>query len=256
MALWVRSFDPWPMAGVVAAMMLGVAALGFYPLARAAEGATDAGSAIPIASLQTIFVAADAHPADRQVAELLRVRLQQHYDVEATIRIGSPDQPGSRMVVGRAAAIAAGSITVAELAAVKPDGYVIKADADGVSLAGYAPQGTIYAGYAVLRRLGLKIYPWYPRDGVEVFAPLADRALAPFHLADQPFFEYRHVQPDYDRGRFGASLRQYGVGDFSFAREHPYFKEGGWLAGDHTAAYLAPPVKYAEEHPDIMRTHR
>lgn len=238
------------MAIAIATIILCIAVLGFSPLAHATIGATDAGPAISIASLQTIVIAADAHPADRQVAELLRDRLEKLYGVKATLKTGDSEGAISGILVGRAAVTAAGRISAVELEAVKADGFVIRADAGWVSLAGYAPQGTLYAGYALLRKLGLKIYPWYPRDGVEVFAPLADRALAPFHLADKPFFEYRNVQPDYDRGRFGASLRQYGVGDFGFAREHPYFKDGGWLAGDHTAAYLVPPAKYAAEHPE------
>lgn len=250
------SFGGLAMARAMAliAMLLCVVALGLPAPAvatvRFEEGATDPGQAIPIGSLQTIVIAADAHPADRQMAELLRDRLEQLYGVKATLRTGDPDGVASGILVGRAAVTAAGRISAAELEAVKTDGFVIRADAGWISLAGYAPQGTLYAGYALLRRLGLKIYPWYPRDGVEVFTPLADRTLAPFHLADKPFFEYRNVQPDYDRGRFGASLRQYGLGDFSFARQHPYFKEGGWLAGDHTAAYLVPPAKYAAEHPE------
>lgn len=238
-AVWIFAVVLWQVAGLV-----------WPPLALAAEGATDAGPAIPIASMQTIVIAADAHPADRQVAELLRDRLEKLYGVKATLKTGDSDGAISGILVGRAAVTAAGRISAVELEAVKIDGFVLRADAGWVSLAGYAPQGTLYAGYALLRKLGLKIYPWYPRDGVEVFTPLADRALAPFHLVDQPFFEYRNVQPDYDRGRFGASLRQYGLGDFGFARAHPYFKDGGWLAGDHTAAYLVPPAKYAAEHPE------
>ena len=231
-------------------MLWHAAVLGLQPLALAAEDATDIGPAILIDHLQTIVVAADAHPADRQVAELLSKRLEQLYGVRATIKMGNADGLSSGILVGRAAVIAAGKITLKELEAVKSDGYVIKADSDGVSLAGYAPQGTIYAGYALLRRLGLKIYPWYPRDGVQVFTPLSDRAIAPFQIADKPFFEYRNVQPDYDRGRFGGTMRSYGLGDFSFAREHPYFKDGGWLAGDHTAAFLVPPAQYADGHPE------
>lgn len=88
-------------ARAIFTVVLSVATLGLAALARAAEGTTDAGSAIPIASLQTILVATDAHPTDRQVAELLCDRLEKLYGVKAALKTGAPDGATSGILVGR-----------------------------------------------------------------------------------------------------------------------------------------------------------
>ena len=56
-----------------------------------------------------------------------------------------------------------------------------------------------------------------------------------------------------DKGRWGASSREYGgLGEFRFVSDHEWFKDKGWLGGDHTAPYLVPRDLYYRDHPEYF----
>ncbi len=214
--------------------------------------ALSADADIRVGQFDRICIPTEPLAAERSMAEVLQTQLQSLYDVEMTITTEQPDEHKHVILLGRRTAVAAGAITEEELDAVKYDGYVIKCSADRIALAGYAPQGTIYATYALLRRLGLKLYPWRSFNAVEVRQPLEDSRLAPFTIASKPFFARRDLLGYLDQGRWGTSLREYGLGEFRFVQDHEYFKGKGWLGGDHTAPYLVPMAKYYDSHPEYF----
>jgi len=207
---------------------------------------------IRVGQFTRICLPAEPLPAERSMADVLQAHLQSLYGVELSITTEQPNEGEHAILVGRRMAVATGAITEEELAAVKYDGYVIKSSADCIVLAGYAPQGTIYATYALLRRLGLKTYPWRSFNAVAAHQPLEDGKLAPFTVASKPLFSRRDLLGYLDQGRWGASLREYGLGEFRFVQDHEYFKGKGWLGGDHTAPYLVPMANYYDNHPEYF----
>jgi len=210
-----------------------------------------AGSDIDLKGLSQIYVSEEPDDAESSMASVLQKALKELYEVGLAITKGMPENRGqSAVILGRSMALASGLISEEELEAVKHDGYVIKASGNRIALAGYAPQGTIYGTYAFLRRVGLKLYPWRDFGAVEIHEPLADGILKPFSVSNKPFFIYRALLGWLDRGRWGATTRQYGLGEFRFCQDHEYFRGKGWLGGDHTAPYLVPMGKYYDEHPE------
>lgn len=211
------------------------------------------GTPIQIRELGALVVVESAHEGDRTTAKTLQRYLKQLYGVEAPITPKAPDDSGiGHIVIGRASALALGLVTVAELETVKDDGFILRGQGRQVVLAGYAPQGTLYAGYAFLRRIGLKVYPWHAVGGLEVFEPLDGALVDAFDVADKPFFDHRDIFSQYEDGRFGTTIRKYALGDLLFAKDHPYFEGRGWLGWDHTAAFLVPPAKYEADHPEFF----
>ena len=207
---------------------------------------------IRLDAFDRINLPAEPLAAERSMAGVLQTHLLGLYDMELTITSEPPEENQRAILLGRRMAVAAGAITEEELEAVKYDGYVIKCSTDCIALAGYAPQGTIYATYALLRRLGLRLYPWRNSGAVEVRQPLEDAKVARFTVASKPFFSRRALLGYLDQGRWGASLSEYGLGEFRFVHEHEYFKGKGWLGGDHTAPYLVPMAKYYDSHPEYF----
>jgi len=208
--------------------------------------------AIRLDAFDRIHLPAEPLAAERSMAGVLQTHLLGLYDVELTITSGPPEKNQPAILIGRRMAVAAGAITEEELESVKYDGYVIKCSTDCIALAGYAPQGTIYATYALLKQLGLRLYPWRNAGAVVVRQPLEDGKVAPFTIASKPFFLRRDLLGHLDQGRWGTSLREYSLGEFRFVHEHEYFKGKGWLGGDHTAPYLVPMGKYYDSHPEYF----
>lgn len=213
-----------------------------------------AAGSIRLTDLRSICIPAQPNDAERSMAEVLREKLRALYGVELTVAAErKADAPA--ILLGREAVLAAGAMTVAELQAVKTDGYIIKGNEKGVALAGYAPQGTVYATYAFLRRAGLKLYPWRNFEAVEIREPVPGGVLEPFTVAGKPYFDRRDLLGYLDGGRWGASLTEYSLGDFRTLQEHPCFKGKGWLGADHTAPYLVPMALYRDAHPEYYAMH-
>ncbi|MCB1797286.1 MAG: DUF4838 domain-containing protein [Gammaproteobacteria bacterium] len=220
-------------------------------LAAPVGSATVDGSPVQIRELHQLVVAEGAHEADLTTAKTLQHYLKKLYGIEARISDKLPADPGAgHIVIGRGTALAFGLVDEAELDAVKDDGFVLRGQGNQVVLAGYAPQGTLYAGYAFLRRIGLKLYPWHAAGGLEVLEPVRTGSIPAFDVSDKPFFDYRDVFSQYEDGRFGGSIRRYVLGDLRFAHDHPFFEDRGWLGWDHTAAYLVPPAVHERKHPE------
>jgi len=230
-----------------------VAILALQSTVLSAEpGPSAEGPEVQLAELSHIRIPPDPLDAERSMAAVLQEKLQALYGVRPTISTASVGRGADGIFMGRRMAMRSGMISDNELSAVKFDGFVIKGSGNRIALAGYAPQGTIYATYALLRRLGLKLYPWRHFGAVEVHQPLEGGRLAPFTVASKPFFSRRDLLGYLDQGRWGASLREYSFGEFRFVQDHEYFKRKGWLGGDHTAPYLVPMAKYYDTHPEYF----
>jgi len=211
-------------------------------------GATEA--ALPIASLRWIALPAAPDETEQWAGQWLATQLAATYRVRLAVHRGGPPRDGPGITVGRAAVLAAGAFTAAGLAAVRPDGFVLKANAQGIWLAGDDPPGTRFATHELLRRLGQRWYPWHGAGNVQVFTPLPDGLLPPLAVASRPFFDYRHNLDHLDRGFFGKTLPDHTVGQLGFARDQELFRGRGWLGTDHTASYLVPMGLYRAEHPE------
>ena len=221
-----------------------------------ASGLSLAEEDILLEHLEQICIPAEPLEAERSMADVLQARLQTLYGIELTIAAGPPQEDGGAVLLGRRAAVASGLIRDEELEAVKYDGFVIRGAGNRIALSGYAPQGTIYATYAFLRHAGLETYPWRQFGAVEIHEPVKDGKLEPFSIASKPFFSRRDLLGYLDQGRWGASLREYGLGEFRFIQDHEFFKGKGWLGGDHTAPYLVPMAKYYDAHPEYFAMKR
>jgi hypothetical protein len=206
------------------------------------EKAKPLSSDINLKTLDTIYIPANPNKAETSMAQMIQRKLKDLYMVNLKIKNNLPEEGKPCIIIGRKTVVSSGMISEKELNSVKYDGYIIKAFKNRIALAGYAPQGTIYASYSFLRQIGLKIYPWYYSDGLEVFVPLPGSLLEPFSLSSKPFFEHRDGFPLY-KGTFGETIREYSLGDLKFARGY------GW---DHTAGYLVPLKLYYDEHPEYF----
>ena len=216
-------------------------------------GAANAGEQdIDLKAVRHIVIPAQPNRAESSMASLLQDKLRVLYGEEATVVKGEQQASGAAVLLGRSVALASGMVSEDELAAVKFDGFVMKGAGHRIALAGYQPQGTIYATHAFLRHVGLKSYPWRNFGAVEVREPVTDGILKPFSISSKPFFTRRDLLSWLDQGRWGASQREYSFGELRFALDHEYFKGRGWLGGDHTAPYLVPMGKYHDEHPEYF----
>lgn len=215
-------------------------------------GRGSAADTIDLNRLAAVHVAETADPAEARAARILQTSLQTLTRKAVAVRKGAPSGHGLAVVVGRTLTIDLGLVSEAQIEAVKRDGFVVRASAGRIAVAGYGPQGTVHGAYALLRRLGFQIFPWRLGNSLERVAAQAPREIMPFTLVERPFFEYRDILDTADRGRFGGTMREYALGDLRFAAEQPAFKGGGYLGWDHTAAYLVPPYLYADEHPQYF----
>lgn len=239
---------------------------------RAAAPEPRAGD-VHLERLGRIHVPAEPDSAEAEAARVLQEKLETYYNLELDITEGTPGPDIPAILVGRAA-IDAGMIAPTELDAVKHDGYVLRGAGNRLALAGYARQGTVYAAWALLRHLGLRLYPWAngADDGaVEVFEPVAREVVPPFEVSRKPFFEHRDLRTHLDRGRWGGAIREYTLGDPSQAanqdlfgrdgrqRKPGYtkykFDRGDWTDWFHTAAYLIPRDIYYETDPEYFAIH-
>jgi hypothetical protein len=201
-----------------------------------------------------IYVDALDHGVAHQMARMLREELATLYGVHLQIHAGLPRHQHRAILIGRPMVIQMGLANAAEFEAVKWDGYLIKADAHRIVIAGYAPQGTIYGTYAFLRKIGLRLYPSSFGDGLKRYDPIPGGTMPAFSIADKPFFELRDVLGDRGQGRYGATMRAYTLGELKWARNLPALQEGGYIGWDHTAGYLVPIKTHLASHPEFYPT--
>jgi hypothetical protein len=200
-----------------------------------------------------IYIDALDHGVAHQMAQMLGEELATLYGVHLQIHVGLPKRQHRAILIGRPLVTQMGLADTSEFEAVKWDGYLIKADAHRIAIAGYAPQGTIYGTYAFLRKIGLKLYPWRFGDGLKRYEPIPSGTMPAFSIADKPFFELRDVT-GHGRGRYGATMRAYTLGELKWARSLPALKDGGYIGWDHTAGYLVPIQTHMAAHPEFYPT--
>ncbi|MGD8240321.1 MAG: DUF4838 domain-containing protein, partial [Armatimonadota bacterium] len=247
--------------GGVCLLLLGAALL---------AQASAAAQPVELKQIKAIHIPADADPAEIRAADVVQEKLGQYYELELEVAEGVPEGGAPAILVGRTA-VQARMISPDELEAVKRDGYVIKAEGNRIALSGYARQGTVYAAWALLRRLGLRLYPWASgadESAAVVFEPVPGGLVEPFEVSSKPFFEHRDLRGHIDRGRWGGTLREYTLGDPSQAANQDLFgrdrKPGytkykldrnEWTGWFHTAAYLIPRDIYYESNPEYFAIH-
>ena len=159
---------------------------------------------VHLRQLRRIHVPPNAHWAEALAAKVLQEQLGKHYGVEPEVTEGQTAAGTPAVFVGREQAVASGLVTVGEVEKTKHDGFVIKSAGNRIALAGYRGRGSLYAAYALLERMGVRMYPdrssW--TGPVEVLEPLPDQVLPAVDEMQRPFFEYRGCRSGVNQGRF------------------------------------------------------
>jgi len=205
---------------------------------------------VDLRELDTICLPDKPGRREQEIATILQRKLRDRYRINLRVTKGEAPKGEPAILVGRELAMASKIVTSEELEAVKHDGYVLRATSKGIALAGYRGIGTLYAGYALLRRVGLEFLP-RGTGTIERFTPLKEAVLLPFTVSDRPFFEYRAL--GMLRGPFGSSWQDMGT---PRSAEPKLFEPNitgdwnDWTGGDHTSAYLVPKKVYRDEHPE------
>jgi len=214
---------------------------------------------VDLTRLEVIQLSEDAGPRELAAGQELQKRLEELHGLKPALVQGKPDRSRPGIFLGRAAALASGRITADELEAVRHDGYVLKAGGSAIAVAGYRPLGTVYGVYALLERLGWKLYPLGQElPPLAVAAPRPDKKLAALAIRDKPFFEWRSLMDHIDRGMFGASYGDLGdpqAGanpEFLGRKAQKTWAKDEWLGSDHTAPYLVPKQLYYDRHPEYF----
>jgi len=192
-------------------------------------------------ALQAILTGAPPDQFEILAARELAHHLKLMCGVDLSINPGglttSPEVPAV-LLIGRRAALAAGMISAAELEQVKYDGFVVRVHGGRVAIAGYRGRGTVYGAYRFLEKLG---YRWYARD-CQLVPKLAETVVAPFAIADRPFFDLRGLS-DWQIG--GSRAHPADIADVKPLEENA----GAWM-NHHTAGFLVPTRLYLAEHPE------
>lgn len=205
---------------------------------------------VDLRKLRSICLPAEPNRREQEIATVLQRKLRDRYQINLRVTKGEAPKGEPAILVGRELALASQMITSGDLEAVKHDGYVLKVEGRGIALAGYRGLGTLYAGYALLRRVGLAFLP-RGSGTIERLTPMKETVLPPFSISDKPFFEYRAL--GMLRGPFGSSWQDMGT---PRSAEPKLFEPNltkdwnDWTGGDHTSAYLVPKKIYHDEHPE------
>lgn len=215
-------------------------------------------SGFDLRSLKSIQVGEEPSWQEKQAAEELRNRLKTHFLLEVPVVTDPVSKTEPAIYLGKAA-IASGLVKKKELEAVKYDGYLIRITAEGIAVTGYRSLGTLYGAYALLEKMGLKIYPGNRSLGnIETLPRVLPTSISEGSFSSKPFFEYRGLLDYLDRGMFGASYQDLGnpqeaANPEFFGREaRKNWLPGEWLGSDHTAAYLVPKQIYYDSHPEYF----
>jgi hypothetical protein len=200
-----------------------------------------------LTQLRAILTGRPPAELERKAADILKASLKRFYGVEIPVNPEGmkPSKDVSNVVlVGKQAAVASGMVTEDELAKVKHDGYVIRAENGKVALAGYRDRGTVYAAYGLLERLGYRFYA----PGCESLPDPKNPVIPDFQTASKPFLGFRSGGSWEHRESIGD------VGDPRQGANPELFTEqsGSTLWIDHTAGYLVPRALYYEKNPEYF----
>ncbi len=194
----------------------------------------------PNTEATAILLAADASERERFAADELAGYLEQITGRRLPVRtFRGASAPAGSIVVGRLAA-ALGLATPAELDAVKRDGYLVRVRGGRAAVCGWRDLGSIYAAYALLRRVGVKFYA----PTCEIVPKRLNLLIPEGEWKAKPFFEFRNLHRNL---KLGNTPRD----DIGAPRE---FGEPGSVV--HAAAYLCPFEKFHRTHPEYFALQR
>ena len=203
------------------------------PTPPRAPGRITLGKSTPVSGL---LVARDASKRELLAADELISYLERISGKRLERRETATDRaPQGAIVVGRLA-VTAGLIGEKELAAVAPDGYVVKVQDGRAAVCGARDVGTIYGAYALLRKVGCRFYA----PNCEIVPEVAALAIPDCALADKPFYEFRNVAGNVKLGQTPSN-------DLMSPGE---LGEPGNIV--HSSAYLLPFEKYHADHPEYF----
>ncbi|MCM8769956.1 MAG: DUF4838 domain-containing protein [Candidatus Omnitrophica bacterium] len=216
-------------------------------------------SAFDLLTLKSIQVGENPAWPEKQAAEELNKRLKSLFTIEVPIFLGPVKKSEPAIYLGRQAAIASGLVKETELEPLKYDGYLVRISSSGIAIAGYRARGALYGTYALIEKMGLKIYPGNRSLGtIESFPRVMPTSLAEGTFTSSPFFEYRSLLDYIDRGMLGGSWQdlgnpQEGANQDILGRSaQKNWLPGEWLGSDHTAPYLVPKQLYYDSHPEYF----
>ncbi|MCM8817031.1 MAG: hypothetical protein NC913_05925, partial [Candidatus Omnitrophica bacterium] len=139
------------------------------------------------------------------------------------------------------------------------EGYIIKTQGNNIFIAGNEDgpyQGTIYAGYAFLEKLGCRWF--FPGDWGEI-VPKIKTIIAPaIDIEAKPDFAMRGIWLD---GRWGLSAQnrkiyaQWGK-KVGFSSDYTGGQKLYPVPGDGYLAQALPPKEYAESHPEFYAMNK
>lgn len=235
----------------VALLLAGASLLAAAPLVIVRDG-------LPRA---TIIVAASESTADRAAAELQKYIEKMSGARLPIVKEGAPANATVAILVGHTATakklgvkIPAGFNPAVRPEAFEEEGFVLKTTGNAIVVAGNADgpyQGTLYAAYALLERLGCRWY--FPGAWGEVVPEAKTVAVPPLDVLARPDFSVRGIWMD---GRWAPSAKdreEYAawgarVG-FGCERVYP-------APGDGYLAVPLPPKEYAAAHPEFYAMNR
>ena len=152
---------------------------------------------VPVA---TVVLSSDADPLEKLAAEeIVRfVELMSGASLSIVENDSGANADGmTRILIGTAAREALPDLHVERAEGDRPntiyppDGFVLRADAGVVALAGVNPSGTLYAAYELLERLGCRWY--WPGELGQVVPRRTTLALAAFETVQVPSLEDRQI---------------------------------------------------------------
>lgn len=152
--------------------------------------------------------------------------------------------PGTTNVVllGAEAATQAHALTREEIARQGWQGFVVRADAGRIVIAGETRHGTAYGVYRFLERQGCRFYAPACEE-----LPAKTAVLRVCDFAEKPFFDAKRISGGYSILAQPSDV----LGDPRQAEDPEMWKNSTlWI--DHTAPYLVPIRKYYDEHPDYF----
>jgi len=153
-----------------------------------------------------LVLPAEAHEMEKLVADELREHVEKMSGAKLQVVAGEP--PAGMLPVRIGASLSPDEAARLSAKCKAPGAMLLSVDAAGVRLVGNSPEGTLYAAYELLERLGCR---WYlPGDLGAVIPRTKTVSIAAGQVIEEPSFGGRHLQNVSDdlpwarRARFGG----------------------------------------------------